>query len=176
MLSVRKRFWSDQRGVSALEFAFIAPILIAFYFGMVELTQAMMADRRANHVASAVGDLVTQSSQLTNAEVADIFSIAKTIMSPFPAAPLGVRVISVSVDSKGVATVDWCEASGMSDLGDGSSYKLPAGLVPNGQSIVVAESTYAYSSPFGKLFPKGVTFSDTLYLKPRRSTKVMRTT
>ncbi|OJU09703.1 MAG: hypothetical protein BGN86_02345 [Caulobacterales bacterium 68-7] len=175
-MSVRKRFWRDQRGVSAIEFAFIAPIMIAFYFGVGELTQTMMADRRASHVASAVGDLVTQSSQLTNAEISDIFAIAKTIMSPFPADSLGVRVISVSVDSKGAATVDWCEASSMTDLADGSSYTLPSGLVPNGQSIVVAESKYVYTSPFAKIFPNGITFNDKLYLKPRRSTKVMRTT
>jgi Flp pilus assembly protein TadG len=40
------RFWRDRRGVSAVEFALIAPVLMIFYFGMAELTEAMMAQRR----------------------------------------------------------------------------------------------------------------------------------
>jgi Flp pilus assembly protein TadG len=40
-------FWRDRRGVSAVEFALIAPVLVIFYCGLAELTQAMMAQRRS---------------------------------------------------------------------------------------------------------------------------------
>ena len=41
-----RRFLGDRRGVSAIEFAFIAPVMILMYFGVAELTQGMMAERR----------------------------------------------------------------------------------------------------------------------------------
>ena len=46
-----KRFSRDRRGSAAVEFAFIAPIMLLMYFGLAEMTQAMMASRRAHHVA-----------------------------------------------------------------------------------------------------------------------------
>ena len=65
-------FRADRRGVSAVEFALIAPVLIVFYFGIAELTQAMMASRRASHVASSIGDLVAQEQSVTNAEMTKV--------------------------------------------------------------------------------------------------------
>jgi Flp pilus assembly protein TadG len=61
------RFWRDRRGVSAVEFALIAPVLVIFYCGMAELTQAMMAQRRVSNIASSIGDVVAQNAQLTDA-------------------------------------------------------------------------------------------------------------
>ena len=39
-------FWRDRRGAAAVEFAFIAPVLIIMYCGLAELSQAMMAQHR----------------------------------------------------------------------------------------------------------------------------------
>ncbi len=169
-----QRFWRDRRGVAAIEFAVIAPVMITFYYGMTEVTQAMMADRRNSHVASAVGDLVTQSSQISTAELTDIFSIGQKIMAPFPSSTLKMRVMGVSVNATGVAKVDWCDVSGLTDLADGATVTLPANLVANGESIVIAESSYTYDSPLDRFIPSALTFSVKIYMKPRRSNKVMR--
>ena len=62
---VLRRLIADRRGVSAVEFALVAPILVLLYFGLVELSQAATADRRLAHATSAVGDLVAQASSVT---------------------------------------------------------------------------------------------------------------
>ena len=49
-----KGFARDRRGVSAIEFAFIAPVLIMIYFSVAELCEAMLAQRKVAHAASAV--------------------------------------------------------------------------------------------------------------------------
>ncbi|MDP2765777.1 MAG: pilus assembly protein, partial [Brevundimonas sp.] len=41
-----RRLSGDERGVSAVEFAMLAPVLIAFYFGMAEFCQGFMAQKR----------------------------------------------------------------------------------------------------------------------------------
>jgi Flp pilus assembly protein TadG len=56
----------DVRGVSAVEFALIAPVMILFYAGMVDLCQGYMALKRTSH-ASAVADLASQSRSMTKA-------------------------------------------------------------------------------------------------------------
>ncbi|MCC7266817.1 MAG: pilus assembly protein, partial [Caulobacteraceae bacterium] len=42
-----KNLFKDIRGVSAIEFAFVAPVMILFYLGMAELTMGLMAERRS---------------------------------------------------------------------------------------------------------------------------------
>ncbi len=116
-----RRFRRDRRGVSAVEFALVAPVLILIYFGMAELSQAMMAQRRVSHSASAIGDLVTQSNAVTvngvtsgtTSKLSDLFSAASTILSPFDTAPLKLRVSSITGVASGsnvTPTVDWCDA------------------------------------------------------------------
>src|SRR3954471_24418606 len=103
-----RRFRRDERGVSAVEFALIAPFMILLYFGLVELCQALIAERKASHVASAVGDLVAQSESVTKAtggsgptSLVDIYSIGSSIMAPFPTTDLKIGITSVTADVNG---------------------------------------------------------------------------
>jgi Flp pilus assembly protein TadG len=176
MTGFLRRLAKDRRGVSAVEFALIAPVLIAFYFGMAEVTQALLAERRAGHAASAVGDLVAQSSSVTSTEIDDIFAIAQTIMQPYPAdtSKLKMRVSSVTADTNNTPKVDWSNAKGMTALGATSTVVVPAGVLTKGQSVVMSEVSYTYESPVDFFIPNGVTFSRKFYLRPRKSDKVAR--
>ena len=96
-------FRDDRRGVSAVEFALIAPIMILFYFGMAEICQGFMAKKRAEHIASAIADLVAQTDDVTTAELNDIYAASTQIMRPFPTGSLKQRITSVTKNSSGVA-------------------------------------------------------------------------
>ena len=78
-------FLADKRGVSAVEFALIAPILIMIYLALAELTLGMMASRRTSHLAATIGDLAAQSENLTDANITDLWSIGTSMMQPFSA-------------------------------------------------------------------------------------------
>lgn len=174
-MGLLRRFSKDKRGVSAVEFALIAPALIAFYFGLAELTQAMMAERRASHTASSIGDLVAQSTQVNSATITDIFSIGKTIISPFPTASLKMRVSSIVADSSLSPKVAWSSGDGMTPLGTGSTSTVPDGLLTKaGDSVIKSEVSYAYDSPVDFFVPNAVTFTKTFYLRPRKSDSVAK--
>ena len=165
----------DNRGVSAVEFALIAPAMIAFYFGLAEITQALLAERRAGHAASAIGDLVAQSSTISSTEITDIFSIATTIMKPYPTNTLKMRVTSVSANASGVTTVDWSSAQGgLTAYTAGASITVPSGVIAANQSVVMSEVQYSYDSPVDFFMPSAVTFDRKFYLRPRKSDKVTK--
>ncbi|MDP2260008.1 MAG: pilus assembly protein [Caulobacter sp.] len=174
MIKLLKRLGRDRRGVSAVEFALIAPAMIAFYFGLAEITQALLAERRAGHAASAIGDLVAQSSSITNTEVTDIFQIATTIMQPYPTDTLKMRVTSVKANSAGATSVAWSNGSGMTPYGTGAAITVPAGVIAANQSVIMSEVTYDYDSPVNFFMPNAVTFSRKFYLRPRKSDDVTR--
>jgi Flp pilus assembly protein TadG len=167
-------FRSDRRGVSAVEFALIAPVLIVFYFGIAELTQAMMASRRTSHVASSIGDLVAQDDTITNAEMTDIFNIGGIVMAPFPTGTLKMRVSQITSNSANVVKVAWSDASNNTPLTVGTTVTPPSGIISASQSVIQAEVSYTYDSPVDYIMPAPVTFTKIYYLRPRRTDSVTR--
>jgi Flp pilus assembly protein TadG len=161
-----RRWTGDERGVSAIEFAMLAPVLILFYMGMTEFCQGFMAQKRMGHVSAMVADLIAQEETVTPAAVDDIFAIGGLIMKPFPTTTLNQRVSSVTRTS-GSPRVDWSRGSGMTPRAVGSAMTLPADLIADGESVVVAEVTYDYDSAADYLMPGLTRFSHTYYLRPR---------
>jgi Flp pilus assembly protein TadG len=166
-----KRLARDERGISAVEFAILAPVLIMFYMGMTEFCQGFMAQKRMAHVTSMVADLVAQEKTVTPDNLGDIGDIGGLIMKPFPTATLHVRVSSVT-QTAGVAAVDWSWGDGMTPLAEGAAFQVPAGVITDGQSLIVSETTYDYDSAADYLMPGLTRFERTYYLRPRHVDKV----
>lgn len=166
----------DRRGVAAVEFAFILPLLVTTYFGVVETTYAIMANRKVASVTSTVADLVAQTKTVNDAELNDIFAVAAAIMVPFEASDLSIVVSSVVIDENGDATIDWSAAAPGSGKAyrSGSSFALPQGLLIPNTSLIVAEVGYQYNSFLNYIITTGIPMSDTLYLRPRVTDKVRK--
>ena len=61
------RFWSDRRGIAAVEFALIMPILLIMYFLTMEASQAIETSKKVSRIGSMVADLVTQQTSVVKA-------------------------------------------------------------------------------------------------------------
>ena len=166
------RLGRDERGVSAVEFALLAPVLIAFYFGMAEFCQGFMAQKRMGHVSAMVADLVAQEETVSRANIDDIFDIGGLIMKPFATSGLKQRVSSVTRTS-GVARVDWSRGDGLTARAVNSTITLPTDLIANGESVIVSEATYDYDSPVDYFMPGITRFSHIYYLRPRTVDKTL---
>ena len=173
----RARWFRDERGVSALEFALIMPIIVVLIFGMANVSQALMAQRRVNHIASAMGDLTAQSQTMADPDFTDIFSVAGFMMKPLDQSTLSIRITSVIVDVNNVPRVDWSVVgpSLTTGLAHGAQVNtLPAGLVSNtGDSVIMAETSYTFVAPVQALMPSGINFNEVYYCRPRKSSCVL---
>lgn len=175
--SLLARLRRDRRGASAIEFAIIAPVMIACWFGLVETGAAITAGRRTNHAAAALADLVAQKSQMSAADVDDSFQAATQMMNPMDTAPLKLKVTSVTRDASGRNLVDWSEGKGLTKDTPGAVVSdIPAGvLVDPGDSVVVGRAEYAFKPASAQVVAVGLTYKDVSYMKPRTG-KVTRTT
>ena len=54
----------DERGVSAVEFAMLLPLMLTLYLGGVEVSQGVSIDRKVTLTARTVADLVAQVSSI----------------------------------------------------------------------------------------------------------------
>jgi len=176
----RARLWRDARGAVAVEFAVLAPLLILFYFGMCEVTQAMMAQRRLSHTTSLIGDIAAQNATITQSRVTDIFTIGKTVMSPFSSTNLKMCLVSLTSDTTAAAsdgtrkgTVAWTANSNASDCPKAAaSVTVSDGVLPKSSSVIMSTASYTYASPTSMLISKSITFKRTFYLRPRKSDTV----
>jgi Flp pilus assembly protein TadG len=170
-----RHFKTDERGLAAVEFALIVPIMVLLYCGLAEFTMAMMAERRAAHAASVVADLVAQSGQITGTQVTDIFAVANAIMDPFSAGTLKLRITSVVADNNATPKVVWSQDNqhGLGALSGGTTVAgFPPNLLTAGDSVIQADVQYSFTSPLRIALPNPLAFSDTFYLKPRASSSV----
>jgi Flp pilus assembly protein TadG len=186
MLRIRRltRVLRDERGVSAVEFALIAPIMIMLYVGLAQLTLGMMAERRASHAASSLGDLVAQSSStIKTADVTQMLNVGTATVQPYPTTNLSMRVSSVRANAAGTAQVVWSQAQGP------ALTKLVVGVTPTGfpsnllavnESVIQSDVRYDFNLPIGSgllnvlhlNLPTTMHFSETFYLRPRRTTAI----
>jgi Flp pilus assembly protein TadG len=167
-----RAFRADRRGTASIEFAFIAPILIVMYYGVVELSLAIEASRKVTSTASAVGDLVAQTDRITPAEVSAIFDAADAIMQPLDTAPIEIRVSAIRMAMDSDIEVIWSRARNTTPYGCGATLTPPDAVLTPGQSIVIAEVSYNYVPPIGELLTGVIRLEDTFYLRPRQSLEV----
>jgi Flp pilus assembly protein TadG len=77
------RFGTDRRGAAAIEFAFIAPILLVLYFMTMEVSQAIETNKKVGRIASMVGDLVAQQRDVPRDDIDRILDIGSAIIQPY---------------------------------------------------------------------------------------------
>jgi Flp pilus assembly protein TadG len=169
------RRWRDDRdGVSAIEFALIAPFMVALYLGAVEVSLALSIDRKITSAASALADLVAQDDVITDGEMSSIFTAGNAIVAPFDSGPMEVRISSVMMDSSGDVSVQWSDADGMPALTPGGGVSMPAGIMQTNRSVIMVEVRYSYETLFSELGVSQFDIREVFYLRPRRSLLVMR--
>jgi len=169
------RFRADRRGVSAVEFAMIAPLMITLYLGGVEVTQGVAVSRKTTLVARTVADLVAQDTNVNNAEITDILAASAAVASPYAATNLKVTVSSVTIDSSGRATIAWSDTLNGTARSVGSSVALDSALAVPNSSLIWGEVTYTYRPMFGWVLTGTFTLGDTIYMRPRNANFITRT-
>lgn len=172
------RAMRDQRGVSALEFALLIPIMIGFYVSAIELSTALTINRRTAAIAGAAADLVAQDKTTSATALRDVMQAASSILTPYPDAPLTIKLTSVVADSNNQGKVAWSCANKGGAYAAQANFPLPNGLTEAGSSVIVAEVKYAYTpllglTSFGS--PTAFTMTRDFYSRPRKSLKVDKT-
>lgn len=148
-----QRFRENVKGVAAIEFAMIVPLLMMMLIGTLEFGTALTIDRRVSKISSSVADLVSRTDRVNDDDLVFMADkIARSILSPYDYAPTTIHFVQVKADPNNAAltTVDWGESykNGVAiadKYSNGDSYAMPAGLMSAGTSMIVAEVTYDYT-------------------------------
>jgi Flp pilus assembly protein TadG len=184
----RLHFWRNQRGVSAVEFALIAPVLVLMLFGATEASLAVTVDRKTTLAASTLGDLAAQTDLVTCADLAQISTVTRQVFEPYSGDNASMVVASLKLDG-GVAKVEWskflrsdltvsgkpiiCEdVPGSHSLFVGKTVTVDTGLFAPGGGLVVGDIEMQHTT-IGTSFIAGpLKLHERFYLRPRKSVKL----
>lgn len=171
-------FANDTKATASVEFALILPVLIASYFGTVEISRAYIAKNKVEAITETVADLVSQGKTITTTQLNDIFTISSKALLAAEEANINIVVTSVRTepDTNGnpETTVRWSESkTGNSTYAEGATYDdLPAGIAKNYESIIITELYYGHTALF-EVFIKGTKQFDRRFItKPRYSSDI----
>ena len=170
-----RRFAADERGVSAVEFAILLPLMLTMYLGGVEISQAVSADRKTTLIAHTIGDLIAQVSNVTSTgDVPNVFNAGTKIAYPYAASNLAMAVTSVCINSTGtVATVAWSRANANGTARSGNvTSSIPSALMVANTSLIWGEASYAYKPTIGWTITGTLNLADKFFLRPRLSNSV----
>ncbi len=167
---------ADERGVSAVEFAMLLPLMLTLYLGAVELSQGIAADRKVTLTARTVSDLVSQVSSINNTGVANSLSAAAAVMAPYPSDQLKVTVSSVKIDAQGKATIEWSDTLNGTARARNSTVSIPTALAVPNTYLIWSEVSYSYKPTIGYVVTGSLNLKDQIFMRPRLSDQVTRTT
>jgi Flp pilus assembly protein TadG len=184
------QFWSNRRGVAAVEFALIAPVLLVMYFMTMEASQAIETSKKVSRIGSMVADLVTQQPTIAKVDLDAIMKIGTLTLQPYSRSvpDITITAIQVTTDPTPKVLVVWSRKviNGVNGVGAtaGTATTVPASLRVPGTFLVRVESNLGYlpiinwqpdtTQKLG-LTPSLTTkipMGETYFLRPRRSVTI----
>lgn len=169
------RLIGDCRGISAVEFAFLFPVMMTLCLGSVEASRGIAADRKIELTAHSLADLASQYTDITNADMANILAAGSAIIAPYPSANLKEVVSEIAIDSGGTATVVWSDTLNGTALTVGQTVSVPASLAVPNTYLVLAQVQYDYDPTYAYVMTGTLNLSDQSFMQPRESNSIART-
>jgi Flp pilus assembly protein TadG len=174
----------DTRGVSAVEFAMILPLMFLMFFGMLDVSNGFAVDRKVSQISQGIADLASRYTTLAETDVSNFFIIADAMLTPYDKTQLKATISQVYIDpSSKTAKVVWSRGDQKKDVG--TVVSVPTNLIvkdANGnyvanQYLILGEANYTYVPTIGWVVPKGgLTLSDAMYTRPRQTSCVVMVT
>src|ERR1700724_3653726 len=128
---------NDCRGIAAVEFAVIVPVMLVMFFGVVEFSSAIPLYRKTDLGGRTLSDLTSQmKDSVADADLTSFGQTAKAIMTPYAASPLSSSITELYVEPVTlVAKVQWSralsiDATGNVTLGTSAHNKRDVVIIP----------------------------------------------
>ncbi|WP_051279926.1 TadE/TadG family type IV pilus assembly protein [Hellea balneolensis] len=174
LASLPSKFLKNKDGIAAIEFAFIAPVMLFMYFGMAEVATAISVDRQVSHSANVAGDLATQSETVSVDEMSEIMTATMMTMG-IPSSKQ--NKVKIEISSYARASDDSIIQKGRATLNGPfpstfDASKLDTRILSSTSGIVVARVIYGYEPLKLRYMQSDIDLKETFMLKPRKSANV----
>jgi Flp pilus assembly protein TadG len=180
--AVCRRFIASQRGVAALEFAMIMPVMLILFLSSFDVGNAIILYLKVRTATYELAAITNQygtgsTAQISTSTMTAITSATSAVMAPFSSSAAVVTISQIKATSATAATVSWSYTVNGTAL-SGSYTGLPSNMAKNTCNntypcyFILSSVSYPYTPLFGHYMTGSLTLSDTLLVTPRVSTCV----
>ncbi|MHB8286548.1 MAG: TadE/TadG family type IV pilus assembly protein [Caulobacteraceae bacterium] len=169
-----RRLLRDRRGVAAVEFALVLPMLLFVGLGGYALTDAASTYRKLTDTTVETANVAAQYTTMQVADTQTVMAATAQIMAPYPTSNLSVVLSVITTDANSKATVLWSEpypASG-AHLTKNAAFTLPTNLAQPSTSYVLVQTTYLFTPMTGSGLTGTIPMHDDLLILPRQSPSI----
>ncbi|MGC1358226.1 MAG: TadE/TadG family type IV pilus assembly protein [Xanthobacteraceae bacterium] len=179
---VCRRFLASQRGVAAIEFAMIMPVLLILFLSSFDVGNAIIVYLKVRTATYELAAITNQygtgsTAQISTSTMSAITSATSQVMAPYSSSSTAVTISQIKATSANAATVSWSYTVNGTAL-SGTYTGLPANMAKNSCNktypcyFILSSVAYTYTPLFGHYMTGPLTLSDTLLVTPRVSTCV----
>jgi Flp pilus assembly protein TadG len=196
--AIYRRFLASTRGVAAIEFGLVFPMLLVMLLASIDAGRAIAVYMKVRAATYALDSMANQYTKIQDTDLQNIEGASSKVLAPYPGGPLGLRISQIEVTTGG-PVVAWSDGQNMSPYAKGDTITIPSNLAgtsaPNnacpasppsadlyttgnvngkGCYLLLAEVQYTYTPMFGAFITGPITLSDKIYVTPRNSICVTR--
>ena len=181
-VSLYRRFIVSTRGVAAIEFAMILPVLVIMLLATFDAGRAIavyMKVRSATFTLAGITNQYSTTSPIQSADMTAITGATTAVLAPYSSSPVVVVISQLEIKAAGNATakVDWSATLNGTALAVGSSVTLPTTIASSTNTcgtypcyVIYSQVSYTYTPVFGFFGSGGINLSDSEFVTPRSST------
>ena len=173
MINLVRRFIASTRGVAAIEFAVIAPMLLVILIETFDIGNAIavyMKVRSATFaLASITNQYTTGNNGIASTDMTAITGSVNQILAPYATAPATMTISQIKLTSASAATVSWSYSVNGTAYTQGSTWtRLPSQLTSTNSCnsypcyLVFAEISYAYTPALFSSFVSSLSLGDNI--------------
>jgi Flp pilus assembly protein TadG len=190
LLALYRRFLASTRGVIAIEFGLVFPMLLVLLLASIDAGRAIAIYMKVRAATYALDAMANQYQTVQDSDLQLISGAAAAVLAPYPSGPSGVRISQIEITTGG-PIVAWSYGLNMTAY----TYNASNNLVPPGTLnshsgsnttcptasytagnvntkgcyLLLAEVQYTYTPMFVQFITGSITLSDSLWLAPRNS-------
>ena len=176
LVSVYRRFVASTRGVAAIEFAMILPVMLILLLASFDGGRAIAVYMKVRSATYTLAAITNQYTTIQSTDMASIVGATSVVLAPFSSSPVVVTISQIKISSASKATVSWSYSLNGTALTQTSSVSLPTLLASNNSCgsypcyLILGQVSYTYTPSFGYFGKGGIALSDSIYVTPRSTT------
>lgn len=144
-------FHRDTKGAAAVEFVFIATLLITLYLGTQQISLSLNMNKKVGRAAASISELVSRADDedILQTDLRDIMQIGAAVLQPYQKTKPIVTVTGIQIDAGGATTVSFSQrlAEGTTfttPFAKGANVSVPAALIVNDTFLVKVDVELKY--------------------------------
>lgn len=172
----------DTRGLAAVEFAVILPIVLMLFLGTIGVSTGVAVDRKVIILTRTLSDLISQAQSVSSVDTTNAFNMASAVMAPYSSTPVQAKISQIYIDPSTLAAkVKWSAASNATARGCNEivTTLVPSGIRIGGTYLIMSEVAYDFTPVAGMnggaFSPPTFHLNDTTFTRPRQTDSVTNT-